>query len=358
MALPTSDPLACFQAILDIESVSHNEARLADQVEATLRTCSHLTVIREGNTVVAQTALGRAERVVIAGHLDTVPIADNFPSWVTQQDGQVIIHGRGSADMKGGVAVMLLLATEFDTPTRDITWVFYDCEEIAAEYNGLKRLVDHHPGLLSGAALAILMEPTSAEVEGGCQGTMRFEITTTGLAAHSARAWLGKNAIHEIAQVIDRAAAFVGSEIEVEGLTYREGLNATMISGGVAGNVIPDQATVQINYRYAPDKDAEQALALMREWFSGWELHLLDVSPSARPGLDSPAAADFIRAVGGRPKPKYGWTDVARFSALGIPAVNYGPADAGKAHAVDEHCPLSDVLRCREGLRRWLSDKE
>lgn len=357
MALPTSDLLSLFRAILDIESVSHNEARLADEVEAALRRCPHLEVIRDGNSVVARTNCGRAERVIIAGHLDTVPIAHNFPSTIQTEDGQAVVYGRGSADMKGGIAVMVWLAAEMIAPVRDITWVFYDCEEIAADYNGLKRLVDHRPELLSDAAIAVLMEPTSAQVEGGCQGTMRFEITTTGVAAHSARSWLGNNAIHQMAQVINRVMAFEAREIEVEGLVYREGLNATMIRGGVAGNVIPDEAVIQINYRFAPDKTVHQALALMKDWFGGRELTILDLSPSARPGLDRPAAVDFVRAVGGVPRPKYGWTDVARFSALGIPAVNYGPADAGKAHAIDECCPLSDLEICLAGLRRWLSEE-
>lgn len=355
MPLPTDSLLALFRAIVDIESVSRNEARLTGEVEATLGGLDHLEVLRDGNAVVARTHLGRPERVIIAGHLDTVPVAGNLPSHVTEGDNGVVVHGRGTADMKGGVAVMIWLARLLDAPARDVTWVFYDCEEIDAASNGLGRLAADHPGWLAGAGLAVLMEPTGALIEGGCQGTIRFEITTTGRAVHSARSWLGHNAIHDMAGVIDRVREFASGEVEVDGLVFREGLNATMIHGGLAGNVIPDSCTVQVNYRFAPDKTIDQALALLTRWFGSWNLSLLNVSPAARPGLDSPAAAEFVSAVGGVPRPKYGWTDVARFSSLGIPAVNYGPADAGKAHAVDECCPVSDLDACVGALTRWLT---
>jgi len=355
MALPTDNLLALFRAVVDIESVSRDEARLADEVEATLGGLDHLEVLRDGNAVVARTNLGRPERVIIAGHLDTVPVAGNLPSQVSDGPGGVIVHGRGTADMKGGVAVMLWLARLLDEPARDVTWIFYDCEEIDVASNGLGRLVANHPDWVTGASLAVLMEPTSALIEGGCQGTMRFDITTTGVAAHSARSWLGHNAIHDMAEVVDRVREFDCGEVEVDGLVFREGLNATMIQGGLAGNVIPDSCEVQINYRFAPDKTADEALALMTRWFDRWTLNVLDLSPAARPGLDEPAAADFVAAVGGEPRPKYGWTDVARFSSLGIPAVNFGPADSGKAHAVDEFCPLSDLDACAAALARWLA---
>jgi succinyl-diaminopimelate desuccinylase len=201
------------------------------------------------------------------------------------------------------------------------------------------------------------MEPTGAGVEGGCQGTMRFNITTKGVAAHSARSWLGRNAIHEMTDVLVRVREFEAKQIRVDGLTYREGLNATMISGGVAGNVIPDRCTVQINYRFAPDKSADQALELMQDWFAGHDLEILDLSPAARPGLDDPFAQEFVNVVGKEVKPKYGWTDVARFTPFGIPALNYGPADAGKAHAIDEYAPLSDLLACRDALATWVEGK-
>ena len=354
MALPTDNLLALFRSIVDIESVSHHERELADAIETTLRGCAHLEIIRDGDAVMARTDLGRGERVIIAGHLDTVPVDGNLPSTTTGTGDQIIVHGRGTCDMKGGIAVMVWLAQRLAAPNRDITWVFYDCEEIEDTANGLRRLAAGHPDWLE-ADLAVLMEPTSARIEGGCQGTTRFGMTTTGVAAHSARSWLGHNAIHDIADVLERARGFDARQIEVDGLVYREGLNATLISGGLASNVVPPSCTVQINYRFAPDKSGEQALALMTELFEEWTLQLRDLSPGARPGLDQPAAAAFVAAVGGEPRPKYGWTDVARFASLGMPAVNYGPGDAGKAHAIDEQCPLPDLDACVDALERWLS---
>ncbi|MEL4359089.1 MULTISPECIES: succinyl-diaminopimelate desuccinylase [unclassified Luteococcus] len=351
LAQPLPDLL---QAITDVESVSGNEQRLADRVEQALRACAHLEVIRHGNCLAARTTLGREQRILVAGHLDTVPVADNLPSSRSVVDGEDRIHGRGTCDMKGGVAVALQLAAELTEPRHDVTWFFYDNEEVASELNGLGRIGREHPELLHGD-FAILMEPTAARIEGGCQGTMRFWITTRGTAAHSARSWLGHNAIHDIAPVFQRIAGFECREIEVEGLVFREGLNAVQIRGGVAGNVIPDECSVHVNYRYAPDKTTAQAEALMREVFDGFELEVVDLSPAARPGLDLPAAQDFVAAVGGEPGPKYGWTDVARFSELGVPAVNFGPANPGKAHMSDEYCPVADLDACADALRRWLA---
>ncbi|KLU09509.1 succinyl-diaminopimelate desuccinylase, partial [Kocuria sp. SM24M-10] len=203
---------------------------------------------------------------------------------------------------------------------------------------------------------AVLLEPTDGTVEGGCNGTMRFRITTTGRAAHSGRSWIGENAIHKQADVLARLAAYTPRTITVEGLDYREGLNATGIGGGVAGNVVPDTAHVEINYRFAPDKTPEQAVAHVREVFAGYELEFTDLSAAARPGLDRPAAAAFVAAVGQEPKPKYGWTDVARFSAMGVPAVNFGPGDALLAHTDDEHVSAEAVRECYRALAAWLTD--
>lgn len=345
-----------FTQIVDIESVSRDEERLADAVQQTLEPYAHLEVLRHGNSLVARTHLGRPQRMIIAGHLDTVPVADNLPARLEHRaDGDYLV-GRGTADMKGGIAVMVKLAAALSQARHDLTWVFYECEEIEASANGLTKISAAHPDWLAGD-FAVLMEPTSARIEGGCQGTTRFLLTTHGVAAHSARSWLGHNAIHDLSPILERIQSFPVRRVEVEGLEYREGLNATIVSGGVAGNTIPDRAQIQVNYRFAPDLSGERALAQMRELFDlpNVDFDLLDLSPGARPGLDRAQAKEFIDAVGGTPGPKYGWTDVARFGALGIPAVNYGPADAGKAHAVDEECPLADLDRCAEALTTWLT---
>ena len=349
-----SELAALLQEIMDIESVSGNERELADLVEARLSGLDHLEVFRDGDCVVARTGLGRGERVVIAGHLDTVALLDNLPSRYEERPEGDVVWGRGACDMKGGVAVMLRLAEEITEPSRDLTWIFYDHEEVDAARNGLGRLSRNRPDLIE-ADFAILMEPTSAQIEGGCQGTIRVELVTNGTAAHSARAWMGVNAIHALAPALDTLAAYVSEEIEVEGLVYREGLNAVAVSGGVATNMIPPSAVLSVNYRYAPDKSTDEALARIEAWFPGYELHVTDSSPAARPGLDRQLAREFVTAVGAEAHPKYGWTDVARFSELGVPAVNYGPGDPSYAHRADEFCPVADLDTCAAALRRFLS---
>ncbi len=349
------DVVELLRALIDIESVSGHEAEIADRVEQALRRYGHLKVLRDGNVVLAGTELDRSERVVIAGHLDTVPIAGNLPSWTTQDSaGRKIIWGRGACDMKGGIAVQLSVAAAVTRPQRDITWVFYDNEEVEEYRNGLSRIAREHPSHLKGD-FAVLCEPTSARIEGGCQGSMQLQVELRGLAAHSARAWMGHNAIHDAGSVLQRLASYQPRQIEVDGLIYREGLNAVTISGGIAGNVIPDRCVVEINYRFAPDKSPGEAEAYVREVLDGYPIHVTDVAAGARPGLDQPAAAEFLRAVGGQASAKLGWTDVARFSAMGIPAVNFGPGDPSKAHADDEFCPADDVVACRDALVRWLS---
>ncbi|MGZ4649406.1 MAG: succinyl-diaminopimelate desuccinylase, partial [Kineosporiaceae bacterium] len=238
-------------------------------------------------------------------------------------------------------------------PSRDITFVFYDHEEVDAASNGLGRLAREHPEWLAGD-LAVLLEPTAAGIEGGCNGTLRAEVVTRGLAAHSARWWRGRNAVHEAGRVLSRLQAYQPREVEVEGLVFREGLSAVAISGGIAGNVIPDLCTVLVNYRFAPDRAAGAAEQHVREVFEGYEVTVVDAADGARPGLGRPAAAAFVAAIGAEPTAKYGWTDVARFSALGVPAVNYGPGDPSVAHADDEHVPVAHLRACEAALLAWL----
>lgn len=342
------------RAICDIPSVSDDETALADAIFEAVSAVPHLHVHRDGDAIVARTELGRAHRVVIAGHIDTVPVNDNLPTRMMIEDDESVIWGRGTVDMKAGVAVQLKLAAELSAPAVDVTWVWYDHEEVEATRNGLGRLERNSPELLA-ADFAVLGEPTAGEVEGGCNGTLRAIVRTHGMRAHSARAWVGENAIHAAAPVLDTLAQYRPRTIVVDGLAYREGLNAVRITGGVAGNVIPDQCEVEVNFRFAPSRSVEEAIAHVRAVFDGYEVEITDRSPAARPGLDAPLAQEFMRAVGGTAKPKYGWTDVARFSALGVPAVNYGPGDALLAHHDEERVPVSQIERVERGLRAWLS---
>jgi succinyl-diaminopimelate desuccinylase len=337
--------------LVDVPSESRQEKELADLVETALRALPHLRVDRDGDAVVARTGTGRPERVVLAGHLDTVPVADNLPS---RLDGQGLLWGCGTSDMKAGVAVQLRLAATLTAPNRDLTFVFYDAEEIAAEFNGLKRLVEKHPDWLAGD-FAVLLEPTGGRVDGGCQGTLRVRVLTTGRRAHSARSWLGENAIHKAAPILGRLAAYEPRRVEIDGLVYPEGLNAVMIDGGHAGNVIPDTCAVTVNYRFSPDQSEAEALERVRDVFDGFEVVLTDSAPGALPGLSHPAAAAFVEAIGTPPAAKEAWTDVARFSALGIPAVNYGPGDPTLAHTREENVSVAAVLEAEDKLRRWLT---
>jgi succinyl-diaminopimelate desuccinylase len=344
------DGAALTAQIVDIPSVSGEEEPLADAVEIALRPLPHLSVHRDGNVIVARTTLGRPERVILAGHLDTVPLAGNLPSHV---DGDRL-YGCGTTDMKSGVAVQLRLAATLTDPARDVSYVFYDCEEVSAERNGLLRLSRTSPELLAGD-FAVLMEPSAAEIEGGCQGTLRADIAIAGKRAHTARSWMGRNAIHEAGPVLDILRAYTPREPEVDGLRYHEGLNAVAVRGGVAGNVVPDECVITVNYRFAPDRTGEQAAEHVRERFAAWPVTVLDVAEGARPGLDRPSAAAFVAAVGGTPRAKLGWTDVARFSALGMPAVNYGPGVSEIAHTADEYVEIAKIAACEDRLRTWLT---
>jgi succinyl-diaminopimelate desuccinylase len=349
-----ADVVELTRDICDIESVSGNETALANAIESALKRYSHLEVIRDGDAIVARTNLGRSTRVVIAGHIDTVPVANNLPVQMLSMEREQVLYGRGTVDMKAGVAVQLKLAATISEPSTDVTYIFYDHEEVEASKNGLGRLAKNHPQLLD-ASFAVLCEPTSAEVEGGCNGTMRVELNFDGVKAHSARPWMGKNAIHSASKALATLAGYIPEEVNVDGLVYRESLNAVLIQGGIATNVIPDDCKITVNYRFAPSKSAAQAEAHLREVFAGVALEVVDVAEGARPGLDRPEAIAFLAATKTQARPKYGWTDVARFSALGIPAVNFGPGDPSKAHADDEAVPVSQIYACENALRAWLS---
>ena len=347
-----ADPVELTRTLVDLRSESREEKEIADCVEDVLRQAPHLSVDRLGNTVMARTELGRDQRVVLAGHLDTVPINDNFPS--TVQDD--LIFGCGTADMKSGVALALHLAATLPDPCYDLTFLFYEAEEIESKYNGLKLVSDAHPQWLAGD-FAVLLEPTYGVVEAGCQGTLRVVIRTTGTRAHTARAWRGVNAIHAMGELLQRLADYRPRTVTIDGCTFREGLNAVRISGGVAGNVVPDACELEVNLRFAPDRSEDQALAHVREVFDGFDIELTDSAAGAPPGLTAEPAREFLAAIGEEPAAKLGWTDVARFAALGIPALNYGPGDPLLAHAPDEHVEIGKIRDGAATLHRWLAPR-
>ncbi|WP_232004840.1 succinyl-diaminopimelate desuccinylase [Mycobacterium sp. ACS1612] len=347
------DPVALTAALVDIPSESRDERRIADEIEAALRAqTTGFEVLRNGNAVLARTNRGLPSRVLLAGHTDTVPIADNLPSRL--ENGE--LYGCGTSDMKAGDAVFLHLAATVTDPAHDLTLVMYDCEEIEAAANGLGRIERELPDWLH-ADVAILGEPSGGYIEAGCQGTLRVVVSATGTRAHSARSWLGDNAVHKLGDVLARLKEYHARSVDIDGCVYREGLSAVRIDGGIAGNVIPDAASVTVNFRFAPDRSVEQALQHVREVLDGLDvqIEMTDAAPGALPGLTQPAAAALIDAAGGQVRAKYGWTDVARFAALGIPAVNYGPGDPNLAHRADERVDVAAITASAHMLRRYLS---
>jgi len=340
-------------AFVDVPSVSFAEEPMVAHLEALLATAPHLELHRVGDNLVARTRLGRARRLVLAGHTDTVPVNGNGTA---RRDGDVV-WGVGSADMKGGLAVMTELALGLTEPALDVTYVFYAREEVASEHSGLEELFVARPDLLVGDA-AVLGEPTSGKIEAGCQGTLRVRITLRGVRAHTARPWTGRNAVHRLAGVLGAIAAYEPRRPVVSGLQFREALQAVSVQGGVAGNVVPDEATLVVNHRYAPDRTLDEAVAEVRSVVAahlddGDGFDLTEYSPAGFPAVDHPLLAALQRRSGAEVEAKLGWTDVARFSARGVPAVNFGPGDSTLAHRADERVDgpaLVAVYRTLEGL--------
>jgi succinyl-diaminopimelate desuccinylase len=351
------DLLADTAELVSIPSLSHHEGELADLVEVRLRRVPSLVVERIGHNVVARTELGRASRLVLGGHLDTVPPNGNaHPSL----DGDRL-HGLGAADMKGGLAVMLALAAFEVPPALDVTWVFYAAEEVARVHNGLLAIAEVRPELLEGDA-AILGEPTAGRIEAGCQGVLKASVTLRGARAHSARPWTGINAIHRLTPILEAVRAYRERRPVIDGCEYREALQAVNVEGGVAANVVPDQATVMLNHRFAPDRNESSAELALRGFIEplldpalGDHFDVVDSSPAAPPGLGHPLLRRLVDATGAAPRAKLGWTDVAFFAERGIPAVNYGPGDPEVAHTANEwvsrreldsvYATLTQVLR-------------
>ena len=356
MGEPVPSDLLKFTAeLVDIPSVSHGEAAITDHLEGLLSSAPWLEVTRVGENLVARTHGHRGRRLLLAGHTDTVPANGNERARV---EGETL-WGLGASDMKGGVAVLAELARTVPDPSVDVTYVFYECEEVDSRFNGLERLFRERSDLLEADA-AVLAEPTQARIEAGCQGTLRVKVTTRGRRAHSARPWLGVNAIHRLAPVLATVAACEPRQVELDGCLFRESLQAVGVTGGVAGNVVPDLAVLTLNHRFAPDRTPEQAAAWVREVVdaaTGTEVdafEVADLAPAAPPALGHPLLQDLLAATGQPPRAKLGWTDVARFAGRGVPATNYGPGDPNVAHSADERVVRSELETSYAVLRRLL----
>jgi succinyl-diaminopimelate desuccinylase len=354
---PVNDLLSAAAELVDIPSVSRSERRLADHVEKLLRQHDMLEVDRTRDNVVARSNLGRARRVLLAGHLDTVP---PFGEAAARVDGETL-WGLGAVDMKGGLAVMLALVDTLERARVDVTFVFYACEEIERSASGLAQLATQRNELLR-ADVAVLLEPTRGLVEAGCQGTLHAVVTLRGRRAHTARPYMGLNAVHRLADLLRGATSYEPRSVVIDGCTYTEQLQAVEVSGGVARNVVPDRATALFNMRFAPDKDAREAEAELRVRLAagldeslGDALEVVGAAPGAPPSLGEPLLAALVEATQQPPRAKLGWTDVATFHELGIPAANFGPGDPSLAHTADERVSLGELRRALEVLEHLLS---
>jgi succinyl-diaminopimelate desuccinylase len=353
-----TDLVALTAALVDVPSVSHGEAALAGWVADRLGRASHLQVARLGDTVVARTDLGRAQRLLLGGHLDTVPPSPGTPT-LAAVDGDAV-RGLGAVDMKGGLAVLLDLAESVVDPVVDVTYVLYACEEVARADNALAALARERPDLLRADA-AILAEPTGGRVEAGCQGTVRAQLTVAGRRAHTARPWTGVNAVHRLQPVLAVLAGYEPRSVVLDGCTYTEQLQAVAVRGGVAGNVVPDRAELAVNFRFAPDRDEAAAVAELGRLLApaidaaaGDTLQVEDLAPGALPALQVPLLARLVAATG-PPRAKVGWTDVATLAAAGVPATNFGPGDPLLAHTTDEVVTRTELEQARTGLAAVLT---
>jgi succinyl-diaminopimelate desuccinylase len=357
-SLETADARDLFiltASLVAVPSVSRDEGELADRIEHRLaERAPGLALARVGNNVVVRTSFGRDRRIVFGGHLDTVPPNGNE---VPRIEGDAL-HGLGSADMKGGLAVLLRIAEEIAagaTPRFDCTLVFYECEEIAERYNGLRLVFEQQPELLEGD-FAVLLEPTDSHVEAGCQGTLHLRVHFDGDRAHSARPWKGRNAIHAAAEVLHRLADHESDVVGVDGLAFRESLQVVHVEGGVANNVVPDVCTFVVNRRFAPCYSVDEARAQVERLLDGADrVELINASPAAPPNLQHPLVAEFVDATGLAVEPKLGWTDVARFASRGVPALNFGPGDPAIAHTAGEQVTRQSIERCYATLERFLA---
>lgn len=359
--------------LVAIPSVSHNEQEICAYAEAELRKLPWLEVERIGDNLVARTDLGRSQRLILGGHLDTVPPSSPDGDVGLRRDGDTL-WGTGTSDMKGALAVYLMLARQIQEPSVDVTYVFYAREEVAHKYSGLLELQAARPDLLECDA-AILGEPTDGVIEAGCQGGLRASVKVAGKRAHTARAWMGENAVHGLAPLLSALRNYQPRKPVIDGCEFHESMQAVSAAGGISGNVVPDEAEVVISHRFAPDRTTAQAEQHVRDFVAKafateegkFGIEIIDTAPACPPSLNHPLLQSLIEAVASNPslpdttnpvRAKLGWTDVAFFGVQGIPAANFGPGNPLLAHAPNEQISAPNLHHNYETLAAvLLSDR-
>ena len=350
----TTEMLAELLATLvDIPSVTGDERAIVDYVTGRLGRAAKGEVLRSGNGLVWRGPQRGKPLIVLAGHLDTVPPSGNATS---RRDGDKL-YGVGTTDMKAGDAVMLALHDSLDMAALrfDLALVFYDAEEGPAANNGLKRIFEQFPWIRD-ASLAILLEPTDLNIEMGCNGILNVEVRVPGVAAHAARPWMGENAVAKGAEWLASITKFVTTPVMVQGIEYRETLQVTTVQAGKTRNVVPSEMVVNLNHRFPPDRTIEVATARIRSLVPAeFGFEVVDAAPPGEVCLDHPEVRSFIRRFDAKVAGKQGWTDVARFTSVGVPAFNFGPGYAELCHRADEHCSVEYLGRAYEWLAAFLT---
>lgn len=327
-----------------------HEGALADLIE---RRVAELGVAHEriGDSIVARTGSGGAP-LALVGHFDTVP---NWPDGGVERTADRII-GRGAADMKGGVAVMLALLQRLARDPRDAVLILYDHEEGPHEDNGIHCVLAESALLDPKPSAAVVLEPSGGAIHAGAVGSLNAQIAFRGRAAHAARPWEGENAVSEaLADALGRFARRAPVAVEVDGLTYHDTVTVTMVNGGVAHNVVPDLVELWVNARIAPGGSVDAARVEV-EALAGPAAEVVwrDVAPPAMPSLDAPVVRDFIARSGLEVLPKQAWTDVATMHAWGVPAFNYGPGESSQAHQPGEWVAIDRLEECERVLAQEL----
>jgi succinyl-diaminopimelate desuccinylase len=334
--------------LIDIPSVTGDEVALREAVAQRL---GHLDPRQIGNSLVVGLRTGRP-LVVLYGHLDTVPVQGNLPARIAGDR----VHGLGASDMKSGLAVMMGLLEDPAVVSGpfDVMGVFYDAEEGPADGNGLERVLDETPAL-GAAEFSIVLEPTDGELQLGCQGAINATVEFHGTAAHSARPWLGENAITKAADWLAEIERRAWRDVSVAGLTFKETFAVTTAAGGVARNVIPARFTLNLNHRFPPDRTMAEAEELVRRVCAPADhVEIVDRAPAA-PIPEGNPHLDRLRSLVEVVAAKTAWTDVARLTARGLAAVNYGPGEVALAHRADESVSIAAMERCRAVLGRFLT---